>query len=554
MANERYSLFAGDIDGKLSEFFGKVGELNKKHNFAFVVVAGNLLAKAEEDEDGAVELRKLLRSEIAVPVTTYFSLGNRPLPPTAIERLEANDGELCTNLYLLGRKTTVKTSEGFKVVALGGKYSYGADEPMNPYEASFNDIDAQTAAKELDQADILITSDWPARISDGSKALYKDKAPLGRQCVADLCTRLKPRYHFSSSQQFYEREPFFQPGDSPRHITRFISLAPFGNAEKAKALYAFALEPSQAPPAKVPEGCTASPFTQLSKRNLDSQRDSFNNIRYANGNGQGGSGRDYGRRKKSRRGDTYMPPGPDQCFFCLSNGKVSAEEQHMITSVANNTYMTIAKGPLTTRDTFKSLGFPCHMLLIPVVHAATLQSVPDAEGEETGLREKTASEMRRYRSDLQQMVAAKSKGEDEVAGLGAVTYEISRAGGVHVHWQFVPVPVDMINKGLVEAGFEVLAQNLSYPKFAQDVEEATAAEQGDFFKVHIWTETFSREMILPLDPSFRFDLQFGRKVLAKLLGLDSRTDWRACKQTAVEEQADAEVFREAFKPFDFTLQ
>lgn len=548
MANTRYSLFTGDVDGDFSQIFGKIDELHKKHHFAFVVVAGNFFADpTTETEEQKGDLSKLLKGGIDVPITTYFSLGTRTLPSAATEKLQANDGELCPNLYLLGRKSTIKTSDGFKLVAVGGKYIPGLDDSMAPYGATFNDIDAQTAGKDIDQADILITSDWPASIQDGSKQLYNGTAPHGAQCISDLCTRLKPRYHFSASEGYYEREPFFQPGDSPRHVTRFVSLAPFGNPKKAKSFYAVGIEPAQPPPKDVPADCTPSPL-QVRKRKLDSQQDSYNNFRYAKGGGHDNGARAHGKRRR-RGNDAYTPLTPDQCFFCLSNKRVQNEESHMLTSIAENTYMTIAKGPLTTSTTFKALGFPCHMLLIPLPHAPTIKAIADKEEQEGTLKE-----LQQYRAALQNMVAAKSKGEGDVAQLGAVTYEISRAGGVHLQWQFIPIPIDLINKGLIELGFEVEAENLSYPKYAKDEDERKTAEQGDYFKVMIWTETFEQEIVLPLDASFRFDLQYGRRVLAKLLELNSRVDWRDCKQEAAEEAADAETFKKAFKDFDPFLE
>jgi hypothetical protein len=62
------------------------------------------------------------------------------------------------------------------------------------------------------------------------------------------------------------------------------------------------------------------------------------------------------------------------------------------------------------------------------------------------------------------------------------------------------------------------------------------------------------EMRLPLDPSFRFDLQFGRRVMAKLLELEGRADWHDCWQSHEDEVADAEEFKGAFKEFDFSLE
>ena len=155
---------------------------------------------------------------------------------------------------------------------------------------------------------------------------------------------------------------------------------------------------------------------------------------------------------------------------------------------------------------------------------------------------------------MQSMLIERTKGADGRSQLGAVTWEISRGGGVHLHWQFMPVPVDLIERGLVEAAFDVEAENSSYPKFVKKIQDMEEAEEDDFLKVMIWSETLRKEMVLPLDKTFRFDLQFGRRVLGKLLGLQARTHWKDCTQTQAEEQADADAFKEAFKAFDFSLE
>ena len=55
------------------------------------------------------------------------------------------------------------------------------------------------------------------------------------------------------------------------------------------------------------------------------------------------------------------------------------------------------------------------------------------------------------------------------------------------------------------------------------------------------------------DENVRFDLQYPRKVAAKLMGLGGRMNWRDFQQTEEEETDDAARFRELFKPWDFTL-
>lgn len=167
--------------------------------------------------------------------------------------------------------------------------------------------------------------------------------------------------------------------------------------------------------------------------------------------------------------------------------------------------------------------------------------------------EKTYAEMTRFKEALQNMVARDSKNK-----LGAVTYEISRADGIHAHWQFVPMSEDTIRKGLVEAAFRVEAENLKYPEFeARD--PGIGKDDNDFFRVWIWSPPSETEpqgstkcLTLPFNFKLRFNIQFGRTVLAKLLGLENRLKWQDCEQTVEEETKDIDAFKAAFKEFDFT--
>ncbi|TKA83707.1 hypothetical protein B0A55_00305 [Friedmanniomyces simplex] len=543
-ANWRYSVVIGAVNGKFSDVFAKLAILHAKQNLAFAIIAGDLCAKSDTATDAdREELAKLLRGEITVPLSTYFALGRQPLPDEVVDLLEKGQGELCSNLSILGRKVSMKTADGFRIVAVGGAHSASIDQSMSQYAAEYTNDDAQAAGKGLTNADIVVTSDWPAHIQDGTKNRYTGTPPSSVDSIANLCTSLKPRYHFSASEAFYEREPFFHNGPSPRSVTRFISLAPYGNTAKAKWIYAFSLEPSVDASKHLPPGCTASPLTGGKKRKLESQESDFNSFRYANGNGTEHYRPDQRRQKRSRNNPA---PTPNQCYFCLSNPSC---EKHMIGSIGAEVYLTIAKGPLSTRQTFPDLGFPGHVLMIPYEHQPTMSAISDA-----ATRQATATEVQRYRDALQRMLVEKTKGEDGRGKLGAVTWEISRHSGVHFHWQFLPVPVEMVQRGLVEAGFDKEAENLNYPKFVKGFKEIEEIEEGNFFKVMIWSEALRKEMVMPLDGDFRFDLQFGRRVLGKLMGLAQRTHWKDCAQTVAEETADAEAFKKGFKEFDFSLE
>ncbi|THX52279.1 hypothetical protein D6D06_06826 [Aureobasidium pullulans] len=532
----------GAVNGQISAVLGKLCALHAKNAFAFAIITGDLFADPlTPSPDEAGQLKDLLDGKIEITLPVYFALGKRELPHEVQERLGANAGELCSNLYFLGRRTTVKTSEGVKIVALGGTHMDAVSDKslITEFSPSHTQEDIKVL-RGANTADILVTSEWPAEIRTGSNAAYIGEEATLQQGVADLCTVLKPRYHFSFSDGFLEREPFFHAqgeDDAGYQVTRFISLAPYGNAHKQKWIYAFTLDTSVAPTATVPSGVTASPlqFAGKKRKAVESQAQSFS--RFSGGDG----GRQRGRNKRAR-----PTPNPSECFFCLSNPNIAS---HLISSIGNSAYLTTAKGPLPTPKTFPALGFPGHMLIIPLEHSPTIASIQDQDSKKD-----TIAEMHRYRLALQSMLTKRSEDAAEAATLGAVTWEISRLSGIHIHWQFMPVPQDIIRKGLVEAGFKVEAENQNYPAFESSSVSTDVAAEGDCFKATIWDGAEEKTMVLPLDSSFRFDLQFGRRVLAKLLGLEGRSHWQDCDQSEAEENTDVETFKAAFASFDFSLE
>jgi hypothetical protein len=547
LADYLCSVVIGSIGSAFKEVFKKLEKLQAKQNFSFAIAVGDLFAPSNPGSDDS-ELSALLRGQINVPLPTYFTVGSHQMPKEAIDKLEQNDGELCPNLYYLGRRGALTTSEGVKIVALGGVLENSATLPPNvneKYLSQYTEFDARTLAGS-EHADILITHQWPKSITDGSKiAVDTSTSPEGQQCLAELCSAVKPRYHFSSAAEFFfEREPFFHlpSEDDPdiRHVTRFLNMGPSQNKTKQKWLYAFSLDPKVPQTTNLPAGTTVTPFqiTPLKRRDLPSQQESYSRFSRDDDSGR--------PRKRMRR----AAPGPSECFFCLSNPNVAT---HLITSIGSDCYLTTAKGPLPTLKTFLELGFPGHMLILPLTHAPTFQAFDDEDSKVS-----TFKEMQRYRNALHTMLKERSNGQ-----LGAVTWEVSRANGVHIHWQFIPVAAELIDRGLVETAFVVEADKLKYPKFIRGNPEAVS-EGGDYFRVWIWKpsekpekeqdESAETSLVLPLSRDFRFDLQFGRTVMAKILNLENRINWRDDTQSQEEEAADAEAFKKAFQKFDFSLE
>ena len=566
------------MKGNITTVFQKVSALHSKNHFSLAIVTGDLFSLASDGScENEEQVSQLLANEIPIHLPTYFTLSNGPLPEDVIERLESSNGEVCTNLYFLGKRTTITTSEGIRIVALGGTLDITRDrEPSRTtYLPAWSPEDAK-ALRGAHNADILLTNTWPENVSHRSEVAVDandDNPPVSNSAIAELCSALKPRYHFGGSGDvFYEREPFFHPpshdeAEEPGYaITRFLSLASFGNAKKQKWIYAFSINPTSSNPITVPAGTTASPFPIASSRS-DAKRSAPEAQSFSRFSQSSHHYRDSyrGRHKRQKRNP---PPGPESCFFCLSNPNLAT---HLITSIGTEAYLTTAKGPLSTRKTFVPyFKVPAHILIIPLAHEPTLNSISNPTD-----RQATVKDMERYYDALNRMTDKTSGGK-----LGSVMWELNRPGGIHAHRQWIPFPKDRLQKSIVEAGFKVEAENDAYGSFKEatigspelQAEAETEAPNGirpekdandgektsgdDTFKVWIWTPSQDiKTLTLQLPTDKRFDLQFGRLVVAKLLGLESRTHWRdACDQDEDGETEDAEAFKEAFKDFDFSLQ
>ncbi|KAH8891860.1 hypothetical protein GQ53DRAFT_719602 [Thozetella sp. PMI_491] len=540
----------GSVNGQLEAAFKKLSLLHAKNSFSFAIVTGNLFA--EEQEQASLEA--LLSGQITIACPTYFTVGTTPLPAGVVEKI-GNDEEIAPNLHYLGKRTVFKTSDGVRIVTLGGMLdaTIVGGQSMEQHLPYHTNDDAK-ALKGANTADILLTVAWPRGVwRKSSKEISVDPATIpATDAIAELCASLKPRYHFAMSPGdfCFEREPFFPPeskdgGDNGITLTRFISMAPWGNAAKAKSMYAFVLnkEAVVTPPA----GSTISPFllAERKKRTVDDADFS----RFSNGHGHDGDR----RHKQRRRRDRSPPPGPDRCFFCMGNNPDLPE--HMVVVFGDDCYLATAKGPLPAPDTFKDRGlnFPGHMIITTLQHTPTLSK--HAAGMDEEQVAKTFTEMSRLRDSMQGMVSKLSKSK-----LGAVTWEISRSRNIHLHWQFMPVPAALVKAGTVEAGFRVLAQDLGLGTMRAKEFGAADEIESDYFRVWIWAEdpddeagqVLRKSLVLQFDDSIRFDLQYPRKVMAKLMDLEKRTVWQDVAQTVEEETENVAAFREAFKEWDFT--
>ena len=584
-AADEQSIVAGALNGRLADAFAKLGALHAKNGFAFALLLGDVFAISTPpdpgDDDAARAVDALLSGEINVPLPTYFALGRAALPAAVAARVERHGGEVCENLFFLGKKGSIKTSDGVRIVAVGGSRdripsttaTTAATTTTTATDAAYCTAAEVHALKAVEAADILLSTEWPAGIECGASTFPAARPRGGSGPIAELAHLLRPRYHFvPGGDVFWEREPY---RNAPRGsdddngaagpLSRFYALGDWGNAAKQKALFAFSLDVSQ-PPATAAALVTASPYrrsdpaaaaaaAQGSKRSASS---SFFWGDHTSSHDQQRHGQhQHGKKRARGPGPPRPPPGPESCFFCLSYPRL---EKHLIVSIGTESYLATAKGPLTVAATNPpGLPFSAHILIVPFAHSPTLALVEDA-----ATRRAAYAEMHRYRRAVERMLAAR-------AACAAVTFEVRRRGGVHVHWQLVPLPTallpaahaafDAAAQQTLKRGFEdgppVSPSQSPQPEAREPEpevgEEGDVAGDGDAFTY--WTSGTHHGRVLRLAEDEFFDLQFGRRVLASVLGggAAERLNWRECVLGTGEETRDAAAFKAAFREWDFSL-
>lgn len=349
------SLVIGATNGRFVEAFAKVSLLHSKNNFSLALLLGDLFsapnvpsaspsaARHNDEED----IQRLLRGEIPVPLPIYFGLGRHSLPQSVREHLAISSGEVCENLFFLGKKGVLNTSDGVRIVALGGCLDAGpvAVRPEGEVEAAKKEAEGlplhtaqdAKALKGANTADLLVTFEWPEGVQTGSKV---PGALPGTRTIAELATALRPRYHFApGGQEFWEREPYRNSmreneGQGDVKVTRFLGIADWGNAAKAKALYAFSINPKDTA-APVPHNATGCPYKFDRKRGSKrGHAEATGGDSFFWGNHTGGSQEDRRGRGKGRK-QQGPPPGRMTYSISISSELLSNLETMQLRAVSS---------------------------------------------------------------------------------------------------------------------------------------------------------------------------------------------------------------------------
>eukprot|EP00047_Mylnosiga_fluctuans_P011932 m.23755 g.23755 ORF g.23755 m.23755 type:complete len:561 (+) comp3935_c0_seq1:20-1702(+) len=540
-------LVAGDVNGQVGQLFKRVSALlQKPPKFNFLFCTGNFFGPDGFADD---EWANYKSGELVAPIATYILGPSTPQQAQHYEGL-ARGGDLCENIAYLGPCGTINLAGNLRVAFVSGPFNPAPRADVGAVGHTRADIEPliNQFSKSYTAVDVLLSSVLPAGVFTNSASQPGDSAATATASplVAAAARVLCPRYHFSGASEYFERVPFrnFSGAEPPRAPTRFLCIAPVGNAAKHKWLYAFTIVPSARldPVAVVRElpDSTACPYGQ--KAVVTKQDGSF-----FHGNG----GEDTRAAKRRREDGGRQPPagyvcrkchnaghyiqdcpagGRDRereerpaaaqgpCWFCLSNPQV---EKHLVASVGQHTYVALPKGELT-------FG---HVLLLPIAHVGTLGDLaPEAR-----------EEIDKYKDSLRRLFA--SRGE-------ACVFFERNFRSQHLQIQVVPVPQACEDKIGPEfsSQFQRLQAEVSQLPAGASLTEATSG--APYFAA----ELPSGEVLLHLI-SGRFPLQFGREVLAAptLLNVPERVDWKACVSSTADEKEHTAQFRKMFRPFDFNF-
>ncbi|KAA8523250.1 hypothetical protein F0562_009673 [Nyssa sinensis] len=551
-------LLCGDVFGRLNQLFKRVSSVNKSAGpFDALLCVGQFFP---DSADQLEEFMDYIEGRCPIPLPTYFigDYGAGAIKVlSAATKDPANQGfkmdglKICENLYWLkgsGKFTLV----GLSVAYLSGRHSVSGQQ-FGTY--SQDDIDALRAfTEEPGIIDLFLTNEWPSGVIN--KATTSDLPPAiadssgSNSIVSELVAEIKPRYHIAGTKGiFFAREPYANV--EAVHVTRFLGLAPVGNKNKQKFIHAISPTPastmSAAEICMKPPNTTSSPFTSTdkathtedtAKRPSDTVSDpqywryDVSQKRQKHGDGDGhklcfkfvSSGscsrgdkchfrHDEDAMEQYRRGVCFdflnkrkCERGPD-CNFkhSLQEESESFPNRRPGSGNANSTRSKdcwfFAKGPLV-QD---------HVLLIPVEHSPNTLSLPP----------ESESELGKFQNSLR--VYFKNQGKE------IVFFEWVFKRGTHANLQAIPIPSSRASA--VQDIFTLAAEKLGF-KFM--VMKNNNSEGRELLRMQFDKNCSLFYVELPggtilshsVEENEKFPVQFGREVLAGLLNMADRADWK----------------------------
>ncbi|KAJ1956566.1 hypothetical protein EC988_001280 [Linderina pennispora] len=232
------------------------------------------------------------------------------------------------------------------------------------------------------------------------------------------------------------------------------------------------------------------------------------------------------------------------CWFCLSNPNV---DQNLIVAIGDEAYVAMAKGPLVTGPAGAQSGNSTaweqgevspipgggHAMIVPIEHVSSMRDILSGD-QQNDLKNETD----KWTRSLTALYA-----EYDCVPL---MFEVCRyAPHVHTAIQAIPIPKTKIDQVKLTLDSMAREDNLltqsNYPRDKKDG--------------YVWVSTPTTGakptcVKIPAKEK-RFNLQYGRRLAARILGIPSREDWKSCTVSDKEEARQRDAFIKVFSKHDF---
>ncbi|KAK6944814.1 Cwf19-like protein, C-terminal domain-2 [Dillenia turbinata] len=586
-------LLCGDVLGRLNQLFKRVSSVNKSAGpFDCLLCVGQFFP---DSPDRLEEFLEYIEGRSSIPLPTYF-IGDygigAPKVLSAASKDSANLGfkmdglKICENLFWL-RGSGKFSLHGISVVYLSGK------RPPGPQFGTYSqdDVDAlQALMGEPGVFDLFLTYPCSCNSLDcyslmnGHLGLQKVLPYLiclhefqMRQAISFFPHQILSSsisYHIAGTKDiYYAREPYSNV--DAVHVTRFLGLASVGNRDKqppntTSSPYnviektAHTKEAAEHPGASISDSqyWRYDASRKRQKHEEDGNKLCFKFI--SSGSCPRGEKchfrHDVDARDQFSRGVCFdfinkgkCERGPDcsfkhslqdegesmstkrsgphsarsnrskDCWFCLSSPSI---ESHLLISIGENYYCALAKGPLVQG----------HVLLVPIEHLSdTLSMASQYEAE-----------LSKFQESLR--MCFKNQGKE------VIFFEWIQKRATHANLQAIPVPFskasiaqNIFNLAAKKLGFSFTTTKNKNSSDGRKLLKSQFDKEHSFFYVELPDCTILSRCI---EENENFPVQFGREVLAGLLNIADRADWRNCKTSKEEEMQMVADFKGIFEEFD----
>ncbi|CAF0760966.1 unnamed protein product [Brachionus calyciflorus] len=541
-------LVSGDVEGKLNDLYSRVKSIQSKvGKFDLLFCVGEFFAENDEDNK---EIEEYFSNPSSIPIQTYV------LGPNHSSRYkyfyDKSGCDLCDDkIIYLGPKGSYSTVNGLNIVYLSGVENKREEsnkrfkrsdesEPEELVEFDLKDIESIINNYEKrnpgECLDILLTNQWPKYIENlSNQKLDNDLKTdnFGSELISHLAVKLKPRYHFSASENFFfERIPYRNHQvllEKEKHMTRFLALAKVNKSNKPKFLYAFNITPAKKMDYIELVRQTANPISSdnpfvssLNLKNNDgskyyAEHDVQPSLQYfydAEYIEKMNREAEREMEKQKRKLEAMQKSEQEPCWFCLGGSKI---ERQYIVSVGDKCYLAYAKGAINKDN----------LLIIPIEHVqSTVQADVDLLNEITKFKVALTNYFRsknkcvlfyerNFRTKHMQIQVYAIRADKSYLLKDAF---LSMAGDQNVYLNEIP---EMTNLK------QILQPNQPY-YYLELPKEETETKSKDVLSM----ERFLCEI------RGGFPINFGRDVMASelLLNCTDRIDWKECVLSPEEEK------------------